>query len=341
MKINGREIGPSQPPFLVAELGANHEGSLGTALDLINAAKRVGADAVKFQAYEPGTITIDCDKPDFIMKDGPWKGRKLYELYEKAHTPFKWFPRLAECADKAGITWFSSVFDKTSIDMLEKLDCPAYKIASMEITDIPLIQYAASTGKPLIISTGMASWGEINDVEDTIEDAKDLEVGGLADHLVLLRCVSGYPAPVEESALAPFRCYEGISDHTIGWEVPVAATALGATIIEKHFMFPSCESEDRKFSLLPSEFHEMTEKVRAIWQAMQPSERKSEEPQRQARRSLYAVQNIGNGEEFTEENIRSIRPGYGLPPKLLPTVLGSIATRDIARGEPLKEGDVL
>lgn len=332
MKIKGREIGPSQSPYIVAEVGASHGGDLNTAILLMGAAIGAGADAVKFQAYTPSTITLVCDKPDFIVKDGPWKGRKLYELYEKAHTPFEWFPELFRVARDYNTTIFASVFDKSSIDMLERLDCPAYKIASMEIVDIPLIKYVAATGKPLIISTGMASDEEIEDAVKGLDE----------DNFVLLGCVSGYPTPLAEASLCRldsirnwyYPCYaqRGISDHTKGWEVPVAATALGASIIEKHTGLWNNTSEDAAFSLNPDEFRQMCEAVRAIWKAMQPSEAKSEEPSRQLRRSLYVVEDMKAGDVFTEQNVRSIRPGYGMAPKELPSVLGRQATMDIARG---------
>lgn len=342
MRINGREIGPGQPPYIIAEVGASHGGNLETAILLMGAAIGAGANAVKFQAYTPDTITLDCDKPDFIIKDGPWKGRKLYELYAKAHTPLEWFPTLFKVAADYGVTAFASVFDRSSVDALEKLDCPAYKIASMEITDTPLIKYAAATGKPLIISTGMASYQEQQ--EAIMAAGRDQ-----SSNVALLSCVSGYPTPLDEAGLYKIKndnfayVLKGISDHTKGWEVPVAATALGAMIIEKHIGLWENKSEDAAFSLNPDEFRRMCESVRAIWKAMQPSEAKSEEPSRQLRRSLYVVKDMVAGEWFSEHNVRSIRPGYGLPPKELPRILGAdgydrYAKIDIARGTPLTEG---
>ena len=299
---------------------------------LIAAAKEAGADAVKFQAYTADTITIDCEHPDFTVKSGPWKGRKLYELYSETETPFDWFPSLFEYARKNNITAFASVFDKSSIDMLEELDCPAYKIASMEITDIPLIKYVAATGKPLIISTGMATQPDLIRVGEAIEPRV----------AAWLACVSGYPTPLAEAGLHRFqKLYSqygvyGISDHTLGWEVPVAATALGACIIEKHLnMHPDNGSEDADFSLTPIEFEIMVRNVRQIWRAMQPSEAKSEEPSRQLRRSLYVVSDMSAGELFTEQNVRSIRPAYGLPSKNLPDILGRKALKGIKRGTAL------
>lgn len=336
MKIAGREIGNGQPPYLVAEISGNHCGDLSMAWELIRAAKAAGADAVKMQAYEPQTITIDCDKPDFIMCEGPWKGRKLYELYQKAHTPFEWLPDLFGEAAECGITAFASVFDRTSVDALEELDCPAYKIASMEITDLPLIEYAAKTGKPVIISTGMASGEEV-------WSAISRAVLSGNGHLALLHCVSGYPSQIEEANLQRMDELRsgfyavGISDHSIGLDVPIAATAMGAQIIEKHLCLSRKDpSEDAAFSMEPLEFKRMCEVVRSIWQAMQPSKAESEEPQRQARRSLYVVEDIKAGEAFTEQNVRSIRPGYGMAPKELPNVLGRYASRDIERGSRLE-----
>ena len=335
MKIAGREIGSAHSPYVIAELSCNHLGSLDEAKTLIRAAKICGADAIKFQAYTADSITLDCDNPDFIVKEGPWKGRRLYELYTVAQTPFEWFPALFEEAKRHGITAFASVFDPSSVDMLEKLGCPAYKIASMEIVDLSLIKYAAKTGKPLIISTGMASWKEVYDASF----AADM---GMGPRSAFLHCISGYPASIEESKLEMIQKLQryqfgsGISDHTLGWEIPVAATALGATIIEKHLtMSRSSVSEDAAFSLEPEEFAEMCMKVRQIWRAMQPSEAKSEESSRQLRRSLYVVEDMHVGDIFTRQNVRSIRPSYGLPPKNLSDILGRKAIKDIKRGTAL------
>lgn len=337
MFIAGREIGNKVPPYVVAEISGNHCGDIALAHRLIKAAKDAGANAVKFQAYEPEDLTIDCDRPDFIIKDGLWKGRKLYELYQKVHTPFEWFPRLFEEGKRYEITVFASVFSKRGVDMLEKLGCPAYKIASMEIVDIPLIEYAASTGKPIIISSGMASEDEILDALISARVAN-----GDRQNAVHLYCVSGYPTPIAEANLCnPKKHYAfmwGISDHTLGWGIPVAATALGAKIIEKHIMLNDTQPEDLEFSLTPSEFAEMVERVHDIWNAMQPSQRKSEQASRQLRRSLYVVKDVRRGEAFTEENVRSIRPSYGMPPRKLPEVLKSFAACDISRGTALEEG---
>ena len=334
MEINGRKIGEGAP-YIVAEISGNHCGDYFQCSDLISAAAWAGADAVKVQCYTPATITLDCDKPDFVIQEGPWKGRTFYELYQKAHTPFEWFHDLFQAAKVQGITLFSSIFDKTSVDMLEKLECPAYKIASMECVDIPLIKYAGKTGKPLIISTGMASGEEILEAIRAVGH----------ENFCLLHCVSGYPTRVEEANLwriedlrrLPFRqARVGLSDHTKGIEVPIAATALGAVMIEKHIKNSNTISEDSKFSLAPKEFKVMSKAVRSVWGAMLASEPKSQESSKQYRRSLYVVKDTKKGEIFTQDNIRSIRPNYGLPPIYFDDILGKKAAQDIERGTALK-----
>ena len=333
MKINGREIGPGHPPYIVAEIGASHGGKIERAIALMSAAMGAGADAVKLQCYTPDTITIDCDKPDFIIKDGPWRGRKLYELYAEAHTPWGWFPELFDVAKRHGQTIFASVFDKTSVDYLEGLGCPAYKIASMEIVDIPLIEYAASTGKPLILSTGMAVYGEMDEAHFVAEEAG-------AD-AVLLTCISGYPSDIEEVYFpSAGDGFFGISDHTPGFIVPAIATARHAYIIEKHIKwYDDTTSEDAGFALDPDEFREMCQTVRSVYKAMQTrfpvGNKASERSSRQLRRSLYVVEDVREGELFTERNVRSIRPAYGLPPKAISTVLGRKARSNIERGTAL------
>lgn len=335
MRIGDCEIGGNNPPYIVAEISGNHCGDLDKALHLIEMAKWAGADAVKTQCYEPQTITLDCDAPDFVIKDGPWKGRKLFELYGKAQTPFAWHPTLYAKARDTKIEIFSSVFDYSSIDLLESLDCPAYKIASMELTDTPLIRYAVKTNKPLIISTGMA---ENEEIYSAYREAANC---------AFLFCVSGYPTPVEEANVYRMKAMNnwlpeyrpiGISDHTLGWEVPIVATALGADIIEKHLCLSREDNtEDADFSLEPGEFKAMVEAVHRAYQCMEPSVPKSEESSRQLRRSLYVVKDVQKGEVFTPENIRSIRPGYGLPPSHLDKVIGRRAGCDIKRGTALSE----
>lgn len=336
MKINDTEIGPGEPPYIIGEISCNHCGSLDKAIALIDAAKYAGASAVKFQCYEPGDLTLDCDKPDFTIQSGPWTGRRLYELYSVAQTPRAWFPPLFNHARFIGIDMFASVFSAAAVDFLEKLGCPAYKIASFEIVDIPLIKYAAKTGKPLIISTGMAS---DNEIFDAVEAA---DPKGARRNIAFLSCISGYPSEVSDGNLQQLNFLQqytfrsGISDHTLGWEIPVAATAMGAQIIEKHLCLSRSDpTEDAGFSLEPDEFRDMCKSVRSIWKAMQPSEAKSEESSRQLRRSLYVVEDMKRGDKFTEQNVRSIRPGYGMLPKFLPRVLGKTAICDLERGTPL------
>jgi pseudaminic acid synthase len=329
LNIAGREIGVHQPPYIVAEISGNHCGDIKKAEELIFFASQCGADAVKLQAYTPDTITLDSQKDDFIIKDGPWKGQRLYDLYSRTHTPFEWFPRLFEVAAGVDITIFASVFDETSVDMLHELDCPAYKIASMEITDIPLIEYAAATEKPVIISTGMANASEIAEAEDAC-----------LDEPLLLHCVSAYPARVEDAKLYQLRPGWGVSDHSTGIEVPIAATAMGAVLIEKHLCLDEGDSEDLAFSLRPYEFRSMVMAVQNIWKSLHPRpghhRKDTEKESRQFRRSLYAVADIKKGESFTDANVRSIRPSYGLPPKMLSYVLQHRAACDIEAGTGLK-----
>lgn len=334
MRIGSREINNLHPPFIVAEISGNHGGSLYHAKQLIKAAKRAGADAVKTQCYEPGTITLPCNNLDFIIQDGLWAGKTLHQLYETAHTPFAWHPELYKLAQDLEIIIFSSVFDRSSIEYLERLGCPAYKIASMEIIDTPLIRMAAATNKPLIISTGMASMREIQEADAAV---------GMELQAAFLHCTSEYPATSERADLAgigrlkvclPHRQI-GISDHTVEHVVPVAATALGATIIEKHIRLKNTDSEDTSFSLDEGQFADMVALVKTAWEAMKEQEL-TLGPSRQLRRSLYAVEDIDEGEVFTEENIRSIRPGWGLPPKALPGLLGKKAKRRFKKGDRIR-----
>lgn len=338
MKIGDREIGMEHPPYIIAEISCNHGGSIERAFELIDAAKSAGADAVKFQCYSPHSMTIDSDRSEFIIKDGPWKGQRLYDLYRRTQTPTWWFSRLKERAERNNIHWFASVFDKQGVDLMVELNAPAIKIASFEITDTPLINYASQTGKPLIISTGMASDADIRDAVDALAPAPP------RTHAVL-NCVSGYPTPIEDADLLRlnlldhmFFNYEvGISDHSIERQVPIAATALGVSIIEKHFkLFWHPETEDAAFSLDEIDFSTMVKDVRATWAAIQPTERHSEDAHIDLRRSLYAVADIAAGDPLTAENVRSIRPAGGLPPKFLNLILGGFAERDIKRGEPLQ-----
>jgi pseudaminic acid synthase len=337
MIIDGREIGPGYPPYIVAEVSCNHAGSFDRALRMIEAAKAAGADAVKFQAYEAGTITLDSDNEDFIIKGGPWAGQRLYDLYSRTQTPFDWFPGIAEHARKLGITWFASVFDESSIDMLERLGCPAYKIASMEIIDTELIRYAASKGKPLILSAGMAGYGEIV----TALDAIDRPLGRTA----LLHCISAYPTPFAEANLPRIELFHrwwdgmvGISDHSTGITVAVAAVALGACIVEKHFSISRHSfTADSMFSLDILEFKELCKAARNAWAAMRVVDNSNvQDTTRQLRRSLYVVEDVKAGEPLTRANVRSIRPAHGLPPSQINNVIGRKAACDIKRGTALR-----
>lgn len=336
MRIGDREIGNYLLPYIVAEISCNHLGDINLAMELIEAARWAGAHAVKFQAYTPDTLTLDCAKPDFIVQEGLWRGRTLYELYSKAYTPWDWFPKLFKHAQKCGITCFASVFDPSSVDMLEQLGCPVYKIASMEIVDTPLIKYAAKTGKPMIISTGMANEHEI---------ISAYAAAGSNNNVAFLHCTSEYPQSVQLSYLSRINeirgCWRegadipvGISDHTNGaCLIPVAATAMGVAVIEKHLKLKGhTGSEDEAFSLNPDDFQAMVEGVTVIHEAMKPHEI-TDNPSRQLRRSLYAVADIAEGEVFTEANVRSIRPGFGLAPRYKSMLLGKKADKKYRKGD--------
>ncbi len=334
MRICDRKIGANFTPYIVAEISGNHGGILDYAIQLITMAKEAGADAVKTQCYEPDTITIDVRKPDFIIQDGLWRGKTLYELYNNAYTPFEWHKDLYAAAASIDMPIFSSVFDFTSVDFLEKLNCPAYKIASFEITDLPLIRHAAMTRKPVIISTGLASQGEI---------VEAYNVANEHTNVALLHCTSEYPATADNAnlmrmvdikAMLP-EAEVGISDHTASTQVvPVGATILGATIIEKHIKLtngPKCE--DDEFSLTPAEFAMMSHCTKLAWRSKRPAKTARVNPSTQFRRSLYVVKDIKKGEIITPEHVRSIRPGYGLAPKYLDDVLGQKAKQDMRRGD--------
>jgi pseudaminic acid synthase len=337
--IAGRKIGRDQPPYVIAELSGNHNGDIERAYRLIEAAKAAGADAIKLQTYTPDTMTIDHDGPGFTIEGGLWAGRQLYELYREAQTPWEWHRDLFGHAKKIGITCFSTPFDPSAIDFLETLGAPAYKIASFEIVDTPLIRLAAKTGKPLIISTGMANESEI---EEATLAARDGGKGGFA----LLHCISAYPAPAAEANLAripalaaKYDCPIGLSDHTLGTEVAVAAVALGAAIIEKHLTLARADGgPDAAFSLEPAEFQTLVKSARIAHTALgrAGAERAaSEKPNMLFRRSLYAVKDVAAGETLTADNVRSIRPGFGLAPKHLTDLLGRRAKKPIKRGTPM------
>lgn len=338
--IAGRAIGPGEQPYVIAELSGNHNGEIKRAFELIDAAADAGADAVKLQTYTADTITIDHDGEGFVIKGGLWDGRRLYQLYQEAHTPWVWHEQLFAHAKSRGLHCFSSPFDPTAIDFLETLHAPAYKIASFEIIDLPLIRKAAATGKPLIISTGMASDAEIS---EAVEAARSAGNGGIT----LLHCVSGYPTPYEDINLARIKwladrhdCAIGLSDHTLGIAVPIAAVALGAVLIEKHMTLARADGgPDSAFSLEPAEMKQMIDGVRVAFAAIGKADygrTESEAGNVMFRRSLYAVADIAAGEPLTEGNVRSIRPGFGMLPKFLPDVLGRRAKVDIPRGTPLE-----
>jgi N-acetylneuraminate synthase len=342
--INGRRVGLGYPTYIVAEMSANHNQDFEQAVKVIEAAKEVGADAVKLQTYTPDTMTIDSDNEYFKIKGTIWDGRRLYDLYSEAFTPWEWHPKLKEVANNLGLDLFSTPFDHTAVEFLEDIGVPAYKIASFECVDIPLVRRIAQTGKPIIMSVGMASLGEIEDAVKAIHDNGNHQ-------LILLHCVSAYPAPPEEMNLRTiphlaeaFDVAVGLSDHTLGTAVPIAAVALGACVIEKHFTLSRDNpGPDSAFSLEPHEFKRMVEEVRVAEQALgrvQYGLGLAESKSIAFRRSLFVVQDVKAGEAFTPENVRSIRPGYGLAPKYYDDVMGHKAAHDLKRGTPLRWTDI-
>ena len=344
VEIAGRKIGPEYEPYVICELSGNHNGSLDRALQLLDAAAATGADAIKIQSYTPDTITIDHDGPGFRIEGGLWDGRTLYDLYGEAQTPFEWHEHLFRRARELGVTLFSTPFDESAVDLLEELGAPAYKIASFEAVDLPLIAYVAAKRKPMIISTGMANLDEIGEAVRTARENG-------CDEIILLHCVSSYPAPDEQSNVRTvpdlaerFGVVTGLSDHTFGSAVAVASIALGGCVVEKHFTLRRSDGgPDSAFSLEPEEFSTLVKDCKRAWRALGRATYDLQGCERGSiafRRSIYVVRDVAAGDELTAENIRSIRPGYGLPPKQLPEVLGRRAARDLKRGEPLKLEDV-
>lgn len=337
--LDGREIGPGRPPYIVAEMSANHLGSLDRALEMIAVAKSCGADAVKIQTYTPDTITLNSDRPEFRLEAGRWAGRTLHDLYTEAQTPFEWHARLFEHAREVGITLFSAPFDHSAVDLLQSLDAPAYKIASLEIVDLPLIRRCAGTGKPLIMSSGAAHLGEIAEAVRTAREAG-------CEQLILLHCVTDYPANFADADVKTlihlgdgFGVPAGLSDHTPGTAAAVAATALGAALIEKHFTLARADGgPDSAFSLEPGELARLVEDTRNAHAALGRVRYDlvgSEATYVQFRRSLYVTAPLKKGDTFTEANIRSVRPGHGLHPRHYEAVLGKRAARDLDFAEPL------
>ncbi len=339
IKIDGRAIGAEHPPYIIAEMSANHNGSIENAFKIIEAAKQSGADAVKLQTYRPDTITLNCDSEDFRIHGGLWDGRTLYELYEEAHMPWEWHAPLFAHARKQGITIFSSPFDNTAVDLLEDLNAPAYKIASFEAVDHALIKYVASTGKPMIISTGMA---DAEEIREAIEAARE---GGCKE-LAILHCVSGYPAPAEDYNLRTipdliqrFGLVTGLSDHTLDNTTAITSVAMGASIIEKHFTLSrNGGGPDDSFSLEPAELAALCKDSKTAWVALGKvdySRKSSEQGNVKFRRSLYFVKDLKAGEVITPDAIRSVRPGFGAAPKLLNVILGKRVLRPTAANEPV------
>ena len=340
LEINKRWVGSGYPTYIIAEMSANHNQDFNQAVEIIKAAKDAGADAIKLQTYTPDTVTIDCNNEYFCIKGTIWEGKNLYELYREAYTPWEWQSELKKIANGLELDFFSTPFDETAVDFLESMDVPIYKVASFEVVDIPLLQKISQTGKPVIMSTGMATLEEIGEAVQTIR-----KTGG--NQIALLKCTSAYPASPEEvnlrtiSHLAQaFGTPVGISDHTLGIAVPVASVTLGACIIEKHFTLSRKETgPDSAFSLEPLEFNAMVNAVRTAEKAMGKVHygvSNQEKESRVFRRSLFVVKDMKLGEVFSDENIRSIRPGYGLHTRHLTDVIGRCATRDIERGTPLK-----
>lgn len=339
ISIAGRKIGRNHPPYIIAELSANHNGKLETAMRIIEEAKKAGADAVKLQTYRPDTITLNSDAEEFRIKGGLWDGRTLYELYEEAHMPWEWHKPLFDHAHQVGIPIFSSPFDNTAVDLLEDLNAPAYKIASFEAVDLPLIRYVASTGKPMIISTGMA---DAEEIAEAIAAARD---GGCRE-LAILHCVSGYPAPAEDYNLRTipdmmerFGLVTGLSDHTLDNTTAIASVVLGASLVEKHFTLDrNGGGPDDSFSLEPADLSALARDSKTAWKSLgcvDYGRKSSEQGNVQFRRSLYFVKDMKAGEVVTDDCVRSVRPGYGLSPKSICNVLGATVNENVKANTPV------
>ena len=339
--IGNKKIGENERTFIIAEMSANHLQDYDRAVEIIKKAAWAGADAIKLQTYTPDTITIDCDNEYFQIRQGTiWDGTTLHKLYETAYTPWEWQPKLKRIAEEEGLIFFSSPFDYSSVDYLEKMDVPAYKIASFEINDIPFIEYIASKGKPVIISTGIA---RISDIQEALDACKRMN----NENVILLKCTSSYPAPVDEINLKTipnmedtFNVVAGLSDHTMGTAVAVGGVAVGAKIIEKHLTLRRSDGgADSKFSMEPEEFKEMVDSIRVVEKALGKVTYDLTQKQinsREHSRSLFVVKNIKKGEVFTRDNIRSIRPGFGISTKNINKIIGKRAAFDISKGTPMK-----
>lgn len=342
--VNNRKIGDEYPAYIIAEMSANHAGSIERAKEIIRAAKEAGADCIKIQTYTPDTLTIDCDNEYFHIGNGTWEGENLYQLYGKAYTPWEWQKELMEEAKRVGIDFFSTPFDTTAVDFLESIGVEFYKIASFELVDIPLIKYVASKGKPIIMSTGMSTLSEIEDAVNAIRNEGN-------NQIALLRCASAYPAITDEMNLLTmknmgeiFDVPVGLSDHSMGSIGAVTAVALGGKIIEKHFCLSrEIENPDASFSMNPEEFKQMVHDIRQAEKAIgivKYGPTKQEESSMVFRKSIFAVRDIKKGEQLTKENIRVIRPGYGLAPKFYDEIISQVALCDIDRGMPIKFEDI-
>jgi len=345
MRVGNREIKLGNPVYIIAEMSANHNQDFDRAVEVVQAAKEAGADAIKVQTYTADTLTIDCDNEYFRIEGTLWEGRTLYDLYEEAYMPWEWQPKLQQVANDLGLDFFSTAYDASAVDFLKELDVPIYKIASFELVDLPLLRKIAQTGKSVIMSTGMATLAEIDEAVQTLRDAG-------CEQLALLKCTSAYPAPPEEMNLRTishlakaFGVPTGLSDHTLGIAVPVAAVALGACIVEKHFTLSRDEpGPDSAFSLEPHEFKAMVDAIRVAEKALGEVSYAIMEKQqvsRVFRRSLFVVEDVKMGEMFTKNNVRAIRPGYGLHTRYLDEVLGRCAARDIERGSRLVWGLII